>query len=313
MSLKEIEQIIESIGSIASNFAENLSTDSGVYNKYTKNKNPTGDNVLALDMIANHCFVDGLRSLGGAAAVSSEEEEKAVAFNNNSNYVVCLDPLDGSNNYKTDNQVGLIFGIFKKLNDVISADDHFFQPGSDLIAAGYVLYGHKTVLVSADSFTNTVTSKVINNISIEEIGQKHGPLFSSYQNNIKCPEKGKIVAVNSGNYPHWGKPTKDWFDTIVEYGKSSFRYSGCMVADFHRVLLEGGIFAYPSDIKNLNGKLRLLYECAPLAFIMHMAGGTSTNGDGKTKSILDITPSSLHQTTPVFLGSKQNIEDYFKG
>jgi fructose-1,6-bisphosphatase I len=267
-------------------------------NSYTDAVNASGDKASWMDLISNDIIVDQLHLDPWCAGVASEELDGPQLFNNNGKYVVVVDPLDGSSNLEVDNSVGTIFGVFEVKSKKACLED-FLQPAQDLVAAGYILYGAKNVMVVAHK-GEVAEFEVAPDLAISTC-------------TIICPEEGKIVAVNSGNYPRWDQLTKNWFDTVVEYGKSSFRYSGCMVADFHRILLQGGMFAYPSDKRNLNGKLRLLFECGPLAYIVHMAGGTSTNGDALTKTILNINPGSLHQTTPVFLGSKQNIEDYFRG
>lgn len=284
----KIEKAIQAIANTALLALPNLKPSLG---KKTEVVNSTGDTSLMVDLLFNDIFAHHLNREPWCAGVASEELEKPAFSNNGGEYLVVLDPLDGSSNLAINNSVGTIFGLFKCQNEVPSEQD-FLQPAKDLVAAGYILYGTTTTVVVASE------GKVIDFLTFEE---------------IKCPEEGKTVAINSGNYPRWDQLTKNWFDTVVEYGKSSFRYSGCMVADFHRILIQGGMFAYPADRKNLSGKLRLLFECGPLAYIAHTAGGASTTGDAPTKSILNIKPSSLHQTTPVFLGSKQNIKDYFRG
>lgn len=268
-------------------------------NSYTDKVNVSGDKASWMDIKANDILVDELSLEYWCAGVASEElEQPKIFITKTAKYVVVTDPLDGSANLEVDNPVGTIFGVYKIVGEEPCESD-FLQPAKDLVAAGYILYGSKNVMVVAHE-NEVAEFEVTPDVAISSC-------------TICCPEEGKIVAVNSGNYPRWGQLTKNWFDTVVEYGRSSFRYSGCMVADFHRILLQGGMFAYPSDRKNLNGKLRLLFECGPLAYVMHTAGGTSTTGDSPKKNILDIVPNSLHQTTPVFLGSKQNIEDYFRG
>lgn len=294
----EVNSCIKTIGWISMDISSVLKNPPKDYTNFV---NAFNEPVSSMDELTNQFFISELGIDGWCAAVASEELVSPKVFNMKNKYIVTIDPLDGSSNINSDNPVGSIFGIYEVPDlDSDSTEEFFFQNGHQLVMAGYVLYGYKTTIIAAA------------NGEVKEYSYLTKDTFVSNKI-ITCPQEGKIVAVNSGNYPKWNKLTCDWFDTVVEYGKSSFRYSGCMVADFHRVLLEGGIFAYPSDRKNINGKLRLLYECAPLAFIIHTAGGTSTNGDSKTKSILDITPTSLHQTTPVFLGSKQNIEDYFRG
>lgn len=294
MEEKYFTRVLETFSTASLLIRDNLKKP----NSYTDAVNTSGDKASWMDLVSNDIIVDQLHLEDWCAGVASEELEGPQLFDNNGKYVVVVDPLDGSSNLEVDNSVGTIFGVFKIKSEKACLED-FLQPAQDLVAAGYILYGSKNVMVAAHEG------------EIAEFEVTPDVAISS--RDITCPEKGKIVAVNSGNYPRWDQLTKNWFDTVVEYGKSSFRYSGCMVADFHRILIQGGIFAYPSDRKSLNGKLRLLFECGPLAYIMHMAGGTSTTGDSKIQTILDLVPNSLHQTTPVFLGSKWNIKEYFRG
>lgn len=294
MEEQDFKRVLETFSIISLLIKDNLKKP----NSYTDAINASGDKASWMDLISNDIVVDQLHLESWCAGVASEELEGPQLFNNNGKYVVVVDPLDGSSNLEVDNPVGTIFGIYKVLGEEACVED-FLQPAKDLVAAGYILYGAKNVLVVAHE-GEVAEFEVTPDVAISSC-------------TITCPEEGKIVAVNSGNYPRWDQLTKSWFDTVVEYGKSSFRYSGCMVADFHRILIQGGMFVYPADRKNLSGKLRLLFECGPLAYVMHTAGGTSTTGDSPNKSILDIKPSSLHQTTPVLLGSQFNIKEYFRG
>lgn len=177
----------------------------------------------------------------------------------------------------------------------------FSQPGRDLLAAGYALYSSATLLVLS-------TGLGVNGFTLDpSIGE-----FILTHPSIRIPEKGKLYSVNESNSANWDQPTRDWVDRCKQQGKSS-RYGGSMVGDVHRVLLYGGVFAYPADKKSPQGKLRLLYECNPMSFIIEQAGGKSTTGHQR---VLDVTPRALHQRCPIFCGSKSDVEEIeamFKG
>ena len=218
----------------------------------------------------------------------------------NGKYLVLFDPLDGSGNIDVNVSIGTIFSIFRRLDPEkpITVED-FLQPGTAQVAAGYVVYGSSTMMVYT-------TGHGVNGFTLDpSIGT-----FCLSHPNIKMPEDGKIYSVNEGNFNTMEEGVKAYINWCREEDKStkrpySARYIGSLVADFHRNLLKGGIYIYPGTTKAPNGKLRLLYECSPLAFIAEQAGGLAT--DGKNR-IMEIQPAELHQRVPFFVGSKNMVE-----
>jgi fructose-1,6-bisphosphatase I len=210
---------------------------------------------------------------------------------------VLFDPLDGSSNIDVNAPIGTIFSIYRRVSELGQpcTEADFLQPGNKLMAAGYVIYGSSTMMVYA-------TKMSVNGFTLEpSIGE-----FCLSHPNLKCPEKGKIYSVNQGNTCKFDDGVKSFLDHCMESNKEegrpySHRYIGSMVADMHRTLIKGGIFLYPADKSAPKGKLRLQYECNPMAFLVEAAGGTADHGSG---SILDIVPTELHQRTPIFIGSK---------
>ncbi|CAD7781896.1 Fructose-1,6-bisphosphatase class 1 [Candidatus Methanoperedenaceae archaeon GB37] len=233
--------------------------------------------------------------------MASEEMKEAVLISNGGEYVITFDPLDGSSNIDINISIGTIFSIFKRTsNGEMATMDDLLQPGNKQIAAGYIIYGSSTM------FVYTTGHGVY--------GFTFDPAVGTYllsHEPIKIPEKGKIYSVNEGNYKHWIengiKKYIDWLKEKDEETKRpySMRYIGCMVADIHRTLLKGGIFMYPADKKNPNGKLRLLYEANPMGFIIEQAGGIASTG---RERILDIVPETLHQRVPVIMGSPYDVK-----
>ena len=217
-------------------------------------------------------------------------------------YVVVFDPLDGSSNIDVNVSIGTIFSIYRRedLNKPVSASD-FLRKGSEQVAAGYVIYGSSTMLVYT-------TGKGVNGFTLDSsLGE-----FCLSHPDIKTPEMGKIYSVNQGNYHKYDKGVQDYIDHCMsseEGGPYSHRYIGSGVADFHRNLIKGGIFMYPALQGHPNGKLRIVYECNPLAFIQEQAGGLATDGFGK---ITDIKPDELHQRVPLYIGSKNMVETAMK-
>jgi len=265
--------------------------------------NIQGEDQKKLDVLANDLFIRALRAGEKCCGVASEELDDFVAFNrkgtSHGHYVVCIDPLDGSSNIDVNVSIGTIFSIYRTLEaDKPATEADFLQPGRKLVAAGYVLYGSSTMLVYT-------TGNGVNGFTLDpSIGE-----FLLSHPNLRIPAKGAIYSVNEGNYTGMSKGMQAYLD----YCKSSSndngkpyaaRYIGSLVADFHRNLLKGGIYIYPGTIKDPNGKLRLLYECAPLAFICEQAGGKATNG--KT-DIMDLQPEQLHQRCPLFIGNAQMV------
>ncbi|OLY92906.1 D-fructose 1,6-bisphosphatase [Cnuella takakiae] len=268
--------------------------------------NVQGEEVKKLDEYANTQLMGVLRHGISCAGISSEELDSFVPFDDElsraSKYVCCFDPLDGSSNIDVNISIGTIFGVYRRVTEkgelVREAD--FLQPGVRQVAAGYIIYGSSTMLVYA-------TRRGVNGFTLDpSIGE-----FCLSHPNMSCPEEGKIYSVNHGNFFQYPKGVQHYIHrcqakTKATGGPYSQRYTGSMVADLHRNLIKGGLFMYPSTQDNPKGKLRLQYECNPFAFIMEVAGGRATDG---IQRILNIQPTSLHQRTPLFLGSKLMMEE----
>ena len=274
--------------------------------------NVQGEDVKKLDIYANDQFMGVLRHGISCAGIGSEELDDYVVFNdeisNNSKYVVMFDPLDGSGNIDVNVSIGTIFGVYRRVSErghPCIAED-FLQAGRKQVAAGYIVYGSSTMMVYA-------TRRGVNGFTLDpSIGE-----FTLSHPNIQCPEVGKIYSVNHGNFFQYEDKVKAYIDTCQKKTKDNGgpytqRYIGSMVSDLHRNLIKGGIFMYPATFSKPGGKLRLMYECNPFAFIMEVAGGKAT--DGKQR-ILDIVPTELHQRSPLFAGSKtmmEELESYLK-
>jgi len=279
---------------------------------YTGEQNVQGEEVQKLDEIANETLIQALGRRGHCAAIASEEMEqiKVLTRDPRARYVVVFDPLDGSSNIDVNISIGTIFGVLRRPDHSHAADEKdFLLPGKDLLAAGYVLYGSSTMGVMTTGQKGGVHGFTYD--------PTVGEFFLSHEN-IKIPERGKTFSINEGNHALWTDPVRRWNAWIKEEDKASgrpygARYVGSLVADAHRTLLKGGIFAYPSDRKSPGGKLRLLYEANPFSFVFEAAGGRATTG---TERILDIVPTQLHQRVPLVLGSPHDVgvfEQFMKG
>src|SRR6195952_4322079 len=268
--------------------------------------NVQGEEVKKLDVFANDQFVGVLRHGISCAGIGSEELDDVVIFDdevsNQSKYVCLFDPLDGSSNIDVNVSIGTIFSVYRRVSELgkpATAED-FLQPGNKQVAAGYVIYGSSTMLVYA-------TRRGVNGFTLDQsIGE-----FTLSHPDIKCPEAGKFYSVNHGNFFQYDQKVKEYITgcqkkTPENGGPYTQRYIGSMVADVHRNLIKGGIFMYPGTTDKPKGKLRLLYECNPFAFIVEKAGGKATNGKIR---ILDVQPTELHQRTPFFIGSKLMMEE----
>lgn len=266
--------------------------------------NVQGEEQQKLDVYANDKFKAALEARDQVCGVASEEEDEAVAFNKdlnkNAKYVVLMDPLDGSSNIDVNVSVGTIFSIYRRISPVggpPTAED-FLQPGHKQVAAGYVIYGSSTMLVYT-------TGNGVNGFTYDpSIGS-----FCLSHENMRIPENGKIYSINEGNYIRFPTGVKKYIkfcqENVPEDNRPyTSRYIGSLVSDFHRNLLKGGIYMYPSTESHPNGKLRLLYECNPIALLMEQAGGIAS--DGKNR-ILDIKPTELHQRVPFFCGSPNMV------
>ncbi len=265
----------------------------------TGKENVHGEKVQKLDVFANETFIKHLEHTGYLAAFASEEMDNfcpVPEYYPRGKYIMVMDPLDGSSNIDVNISIGTIFCVFKR----VSKGDHpdvsdFLQSGSRIVAAGYVIYGSSTMLVYS-------TGQGVHGFTLDpSIGE-----FLLSHENIKIPAKGKVYSINEGNFNIW----EDWTKKYVEYTKNkrekSLRYVGTLVADVHRTLLKGGIFLYPGDKKNPEGKLRLLYECLPMAYLIEQAGGIATDGNMR---ILDKTPKDLHERSPLIIGSIEDVKD----
>lgn len=267
--------------------------------------NVQGEEQQKLDVIADEAFIRAFRTGGEVCGIASEENDDFVAFEDetsrNGKYVVLFDPLDGSSNIDVNVSIGTIFSIYRRISEpgTPAVLEDFLQKGADQVAAGYVLFGSSTMLVYS-------TGNGVNGFTLDpSIGE-----FCLSHPNIKSPETGRIYSINEGNLDRCDPGLKDYVQYCREEDPAtgrpySGRYIGSLVADFHRNLLKGGIYVYPTTNNWPEGRLRLLYECNPLAFIAEQAGGLSTDGHNR---ILDIVPTELHQRCGYYAGSKQMVE-----
>ena len=271
--------------------------------------NVQGEEVKKLDIYADEQMIGVLRHGISCAGIGSEEIDDFVIFDDevscNSKYVVMFDPLDGSGNIDVNISIGTIFSVFKRITPLgtpVTKED-FLQRGDRQVAAGYVIYGSSTMLVYA-------TRRGVNGFTLD-------PAIGEYclsHPDIKCPATGNIYSVNHGNYYQYDKGIQDYINVCQQKTKATGgpytqRYIGSMVADVHRNLLKGGIFMYPTTRDKPKGKLRLMYECNPFAFIVEMAGGRATNGK---KRILEVDPTDLHQRSAFFIGSPLMMDELEK-
>ena len=264
-------------------------------------ENATGDEVQKLDLYANEKLIDCLKNSGECAGVASEEAEDIIPFpsvdGKASRYVVVFDPLDGSSNIDVNVSVGTIFGIYRR----ISAADgpcqigDFLQKGSELVAAGYVLYGTSTLLVYS-------TGRGVNGFTLDPtIGE-----FCLSHRDISIPATGNYYSVNQGYYLKFDVEMRRYIDHCSDLNLR-LRYIGSMVSDIHRILFQGGIFLYPNTRKYALGKLRLVYECNPLSFIVEQAGGKAITC--QLERILDLEADHLHQRATIAIGSPDMVEE----
>jgi fructose-1,6-bisphosphatase I len=267
--------------------------------------NIQGEAQQKLDVMANDTFMRALRSMGQVSGVGSEEEEHYISFDDEihreAKYVVLMDPLDGSSNIDVNVSVGTIFSIYRRITPIgspVTLED-FLQPGDAQVAAGYVVYGSSTMLVYT-------TGNGVNGFTLDpSIG-----VFCLSHRDMQIPKSGNIYSVNEGNYVHFPQGVKEYIKYCQQYDEATgrpytSRYIGSLVSDFHRNLIKGGVYLYPTGTMAPNGKLRLLYECNPLAFIVEQAGGTATNGKQR---ILELQPSELHERVPFFIGSPEMVD-----
>jgi len=264
--------------------------------------NVHGEEVQKLDLYANNTILQLLKRCGYLAIMGSEENEEPITVPqeyDTGKYVLLMDPLDGSSNIDVNVSIGTIFSIYKKTSAGKGGTiEDLLQPGNQQVAAGYIIYGSSTAFVyTAGNGVHAFTL----DLSVGEF------LLSSHD--MKIPAKGTIYSTNEGNYNLWSNGQRRYVDYLKETDEATgrpykARYIGSLVADFHRTLLRGGIFMYPAGKKSPEGKLRLGYECAPMAFIAEQAGGRASTGKGR---ILDVRPSRLHQRIPLYIGSKEDV------
>ncbi|MCP4485309.1 MAG: class 1 fructose-bisphosphatase [Flavobacteriaceae bacterium] len=267
-------------------------------------ENIQGEDQQKLDVYANEVFINTLVNREIVCGIASEEEDDFITIKggnkkHDNKYIVLMDPLDGSSNIDVNVSVGTIFSIYRRITPdgtPVTIDD-FLQPGKQQVAAGYIVYGTSTMIVYS-------TGHGVNGFTLNPA---IGTYYLSHPN-MKFPEKGNIYSVNEGNYVHFPEGVKRYIKYCQEEeGERPYtsRYIGSLVSDFHRNMIKGGIYFYPSTSKNPDGKLRLLYECNPMAFLAERAGGKASNGFNR---ILDIKPSELHQRVPFFCGNKDMVD-----
>ncbi|KAI0097276.1 fructose-1,6-bisphosphatase [Nemania sp. FL0031] len=266
--------------------------------------NATGDDQKKLDVIGNDLFISAMRSSGKCALLVSEEEEEIIFFNDQATgarYAVACDPIDGSSNLDAGVSVGTIFGIHKLAEGSAGTKEDILRPGTELLAAGFTMYGASAQLVI------TMKGGTVNGFTLDN---SFGEFILTHPD-MRIPRKRAIYSVNEGNSLYWEDHTKAYFNSLKypqgDSGKPySARYIGSMVADAYRTLLYGGIFAYPADKKSPKGKLRILYECAPMAMVFENAGGQAIND--KMLRMLEVVPESIHDRSGIFLGSYDEVE-----
>jgi len=264
--------------------------------------NASGDEVQKLDIFANQVMIECLQNSGECAGVASEEDLKWTKLkpvsNKRADYIVVMDPLDGSSNIDVNVSVGTIFGIYKKTTKTKNGvkDSDFYQKGSKMVASGYVLYGTSTILVYT-------TGNGVNGFTLDpSIGE-----FCLSHKNIKMPDFGIYYSVNQGYYQKFDLEVRRFIDNCNDENYR-LRYIGSMVSDVHRSLFKGGIFLYPNTRKYPEGKLRLLYECNPMSFIVEQAGGMAV--DCQLNRILDVPVTGIHQRSTIAIGSKKMVKEF---
>ncbi|CDF33502.1 fructose-1,6-bisphosphatase precursor [Chondrus crispus] len=277
--------------------------------------NVQGEEQKKLDVLSNEVLKNALRYSGKMGIIASEEEDEPVVVDEvySGNYVAVFDPLDGSSNIDAGIATGTIFGIFVQNTGCLASDweskideseltclYNTMQPGSNLVAAGYCMYSSSCMMV-------LTTGHGVNGFTLDpQIGE-----FVLTHPDMKIPERGNIYSFNEANEPAWDPILQKYVQNLkTGQGQTNQRYSsryiGSLVADVHRTILYGGVFGYPGDAKNPNGKLRLLYECAPMSFIVEQAGGIATTGKDR---IMDIIPNAVHQRMPLIIGSKDDVQE----
>lgn len=266
-------------------------------------KNPTGDAQKKLDVYSNEVVIDAFVGTGLVAAIVSEEMEKVKTIEGaeDAKYILCTDPLDGSSNTDINGSIGTIFGIYRRTSMSKNPATEVLRRGKDLVAAGYVMYSTSTVLVYACGHG------VFGFTLDREVGE-----FLLSHDNIRCPGRGHYYSSNVARAPDWDPNIRKYIEYLNQQDPHtgrpySLRYTGALVADVHRSLVEGGLYFYPADSGHKSGKLRLMYECAPLGFLVEAAGGRASTG---LERVVDIQPTDIHQRVPFVVGSTQDVELY---
>lgn len=265
---------------------------------FTGETNVQGESVKKMDTFANDVFISVFKQSGLVCRLASEEMEKPYYIPENcpiGRYTLLYDPIDGSSNVDINLSVGSIFAIRQQQGEDLDGEaKDLFQNGHQQIAAGYVLYGASTVLVYS----------IGTGVHAFTLDPSLGEFVLSHEN-LQIPKHGATYSVNEGNYCQWEEPLREYIRYVHKNDGYTARYGGALVGDFHRILFQGGVFLYPGTTKNPQGKLRLLYETAPLAYLMTQAGGKASTG---VEPIMDIVPTSLHQRTPLVIGSVEDVE-----
>ena len=292
--LSHIEQAVKKIaitideGAIAGNMG---SLDS---------ENVQGEVQKTLDMLTNDIFVEALQASGCVAGMVSEEVIHPISgTSDNGQYLLCFDPLDGSSNVNVNISVGTIFSVLKANSSQPELAD-FLQAGTEQICAGYALYGTSTMLV-------LTTGQGVNGFTLD----KNINQFVLTHPHMQIPKDATEFAINMSNYRFWQAPIQNYIDECLQGAEGdrdkdfNMRWVASMVAEVHRILVRGGVFMYPSDVKNKSGKLRLMYEANPMSFIVEQAGGGAVTG---SQRVLEVSPTGIHQRVPIMLGSKNEID-----
>ena len=270
---------------------------------FTGDENVHGERVKKLDIFANDMMIKAMDHGGHLCVMASEEDEDIIHIPPEfyiGKYVLLFDPLDGSSNIDVNISIGTIFSIYRRVSPGGGPGtiEDCLQPGMQQVAAGYIIYGSSTIFVYTAG----------NGVHGFTLDPSFGEFILSHPN-IRTPKKGKIYSINEGNYLYWHPGLKKYIKWLQDEDQKtdrpySSRYIGSMVADIHRNLLYGGIYMYPADSRNPNGKLRLMYECNPMAFIVEQAGGRASTG---TQRMLEVKPTSLHQRIPIFIGCEEDV------
>eukprot|EP00730_Choanoeca_flexa_P001377 TRINITY_DN10607_c0_g1_i7.p1 TRINITY_DN10607_c0_g1~~TRINITY_DN10607_c0_g1_i7.p1 ORF type:complete len:388 (+),score=90.39 TRINITY_DN10607_c0_g1_i7:91-1164(+) len=298
--------ILQSIG-VASKVIANAVQNAGMQGLYALGgqANQSGEDQKKLDVLANDVFVNVLRNTKKVRVMVSEENDDAIMVEglDHARYCVVFDPLDGSSNIECNVSVGTIFGIYHTDEKEEAELSDCLRPGKEMVAAGYVLYSSSVVMALSTG----------SGVHMFNLDPTFGEFVMTKRNWALPPKPKKIYSCNTGNVEKWDEATRAYLRWIKKQEKAySARYVGSMVSDVHRTILYGGIFFYPADKKNTKGKLRMLYECFPMAYLVEAAGGAASDG---RKRILDLTPTDLHERSPIFLGTTEEVrkvEEFYK-